>query len=138
MEELTSEFFIVIGFSAYLICAMIYAIINMTERYIADETRYKSMYMLEKYLKYGSVVLMTDTKEAMEETNNAVFVKNERWFWRVLNDFNGVASRWFDDKTVKANINVEVDFSGRKHFKYYFEGFVNTDNTETCVYDGVK
>lgn len=121
MEEPTSEFFIAIGFSAYLIVAMIYAIINMTQRYIADETRYESMNMLEKYLKYGSVVLMTYTEEAMEETNNAVFVKNERWFWRVLNDFNGVASRWFDDKTVKANINAEVDCFGKKQFKYYFE-----------------
>lgn len=126
------------GFFICLTGVMISVIINMIQQYREDETRYKSMDMLKKYLKCGSVVLMTDTKEIMEETNNAVFVKNEKWFWRVLNDFNDLASRLFDDKTVMANINAEVDFRGKKHFKYYFEGIVDTDNTGTCVYVGVR
>lgn len=109
------------GFFTCLIGMVVSAFISMVQREREEETRYKSMNMLEKYLKYGSVVLMTDTKEVMEETNNAVFVKNEKWFWRVFKEFNRVASKLFDDKTVKANINAEVDFRGKKHFKYYFE-----------------
>lgn len=127
-----------IGFFTCLIGMFISAFIRMVQQEGEEETRRKSMNMLEKYLKYGSVVLMTDTKEVMEETNNAVFVKNERWFWKVLKEFNTMASKLFDDKTVKANINAEVDFRGKKHFKYYFEGIVDTENTEVCVYNGGK
>lgn len=111
-----------IGLFTCLIGVMISAIINMIHQYKEDEARYKSMNMLGKYLKYGSVVLMTKTNGAIEETNNAIFVKNEKWFWKVFKEFNRVASGLFDDKTVKASISAEVDCFGKKQFKYYFEG----------------
>lgn len=110
------------GFFTCLIGMFVYAIICMIQQDKEEEVKCLCMRMLENYMKHGVVILMTKTNEAMEETSNAVLVKNERWFWKVFKEFNRTASRLFDDKTVKASISAEVDYFGKKHFKYCFEG----------------
>ena len=109
------------GFFTCLIGMFVSAFISMVQREREEEIKYLCTHMLENYIKYGGVILMTKTNEATEEANNAVFVKNEKWFWRVFKEFNRWASKLFDDKTVKANISAEVDCFGKKQFKYYFE-----------------
>ena len=113
------------GFFACLAGTMIAMAVNMFQQDVEDETNRLSMRLLEKFTKYGSVILMTDLKEATETSNNAVIVKNEKWFWRVFKEFNRASSRLFDDKTISANIHVEVDIYGKKQYKYYFEHIDN-------------
>ena len=108
--------------------------VNMFQQYVEDETERLSTHMLEKFMKYGSVILMTDPKEATETSNNAVIVKNEKWFWRVFKEFNTASSRLFDDKTVSANIHVEVDIYGKKRYKYYFEHIDSQKPAEKTIF----
>ena len=110
------------GFFTCLIGTAVSTFIRMFQQDRKEEIRCLCMRMLENYMKYGCVILMTKTDEAAEEANNTFFVKNEKWFWKVLKEFNRVASRVFDDKTVKASISAEVDYFDKKQFKYYFEG----------------
>ena len=124
------------------VCTILYCIalaIIVVRDWKETNTRYRSELMLKIFIQEGKVILTNDRSRCEDKDTvyigNVVFVKSEREFWRVFNEFNRISSKLFRTEDVSGRTGVAVCPSGKKLFHYEVASQEGVAKTEFVNFD---